>query len=258
MLESTDYIYGGEHWDSAPIVLEDFKLVFFTTPKVGCTTWKQLFRRMMGYSNWRAENTGNMLPWNPKTNGLKYLYHYNLTYASEIMSSPEWTRAIFVRDPKERFLSAYLDKAVKNRDYLARKCCQWKKECIQSAKASLEGFFELAQECPDPHWAPQHNRVDEKFWPAINFVGHMETMAEDAEKLLLQVGAWEYGQSGWGKDGKQAIFRAEGGESGRKHATNAKENMQAYFTPRLEAKVDLYYGKDYRNAVLDRQKVTIF
>ena len=31
---------------------------------------------------------------------------------SHIMQAEDWTRAIFVRDPKERFLSAYLDKAV--------------------------------------------------------------------------------------------------------------------------------------------------
>jgi hypothetical protein len=113
LVQQGDSIYARPEWDSAPIVLEEYKLIFFTIPKVGCTAWKQLFRRMMGYSDWKNENVNNMQPWNPESNGLKYLYQYDRVTASEMMSSPEWTRAIVVRCPKERFLSAYLDKVVR-------------------------------------------------------------------------------------------------------------------------------------------------
>jgi Sulfotransferase family len=113
LVQQGDSIYVLPDWDSAPIVMEQYKLVFFTIPKVGCTAWKQLFRRMMGYRDWKNENVHAMQPWNPESNGLKYLYHYDRVTASTMMTSPEWTRAIVVRDPKERFLSAYLDKIVR-------------------------------------------------------------------------------------------------------------------------------------------------
>jgi len=99
-------------WDGSPVVIEQHKLVFFTVAKVGCTSFKMLFRRIMGKSDWMVEEYVNMVPWNPFTNGLEYLYDYNRTRASEIMTSPDWTRAIFVREPKRRFLSAWLDKVM--------------------------------------------------------------------------------------------------------------------------------------------------
>jgi hypothetical protein len=33
-----------------PIVVEEYKLIFFPVPKVGCSEWKLLLRRMMGFT----------------------------------------------------------------------------------------------------------------------------------------------------------------------------------------------------------------
>lgn len=152
LVEYEDYIYENSDWDAAPVILENYKLAFFTIPKVGCTTWKQMFRRMMGYSNWAAEEYEEMLPWNPETNGLKYLYDFPIKRANEIMTSPEWTRAIFVRDPKERLVSAYLDKGVGNPDYMRQKCCGDSYDCIRKASESLKGFLGVATNCENAHW----------------------------------------------------------------------------------------------------------
>lgn len=96
-----DYIYyQDENWDTSPIVIESHKLLFFTIPKVGCTIWKQLFRRMMNYSDWTSQDYDTHQPHNPEINGLKYLYSYTLEEASIMMTSPDWTRAMMVRDPK--------------------------------------------------------------------------------------------------------------------------------------------------------------
>jgi len=57
------------------------------------------------------------------------LPHFNESYINVIMNSPEWTKAIFVRNPHERILSAYLDKACHVRflvvNYFGRRftCC---------------------------------------------------------------------------------------------------------------------------------------
>ena len=117
----------GSGWDVAPVVIEKYRLIFFTVPKIGTTVFKQLFRRMMGAENWDQVDRTKWphLPHNPASNGLKYLYDFSITTANEMMTSPNWTRAIFVRDPVERLLSAYLDKALHaNGYYIKKKCCK--------------------------------------------------------------------------------------------------------------------------------------
>ena len=39
---------------ASPIVLEDYKFIFFPIQKTGCTVWKQLFRRISGFQDWRT------------------------------------------------------------------------------------------------------------------------------------------------------------------------------------------------------------
>ena len=259
LVQQGDDIYTSGPWDASPVVLEEFKLVFFTTAKVGCTVWKMLFRRMMGLPNWKAVNTADNLPWNPVRNGLKYLYNYNRTYASFLMTDPEWTRAIIVRDPKERLLSAYLDKG-KNFPYIKRRCCRSSGNCTAQASQSLQGFFELIQTCNDSHWSPQYLRMEAKYWPYINFVGHMDTVAEDSETLLKRIGAWErFGKTGWGKNGNSSAFGTTAGDSsGRKHATNAKDKLLTYFTtPEFERQVEQHYRGDYQNPIMNITKTVI-
>ena len=134
LVHKLDSIYKGgvSKFDSAPIVDEDHKLIFFTVPKVACTTFKFLFRRIAGVKDWDYQDGAQAknLPHNPKFNNLNYLYHYSLEEANRMMTDPSWTRAIFVRDPKIRFLSAFLDKAVGNYgSFVANVCCPEAKQC---------------------------------------------------------------------------------------------------------------------------------
>lgn len=249
------YTYGG--WDHAPIILEEFKLMFFTSAKIGCTVWKMLFRRMMNASSWnRIDTRGNvMLPWNPHTNGLKYLYQYSLEDANAMLTDPTWTKAIFVREPKERFISAYLDKAVSNTYYVQTKCCPVSGDCALLAKESPSNFFALTQWCDDSHWQPQTRRLPEKFWKYIDFVGYMDKIATDAEQLLRKIGAWHpYGTTGWGKHGNATIFSTT---AGREHATQARKKLQQYLTPTLETQLEEYYARDYSNPHLNFTRTRI-
>jgi hypothetical protein len=61
---------------------------------------------------------------NPKENMLKTLDDYPLWKAQEMMNSPEWTKAVFLREPKERVLSAFLNKFVDDSSYFRNKCCR--------------------------------------------------------------------------------------------------------------------------------------
>jgi hypothetical protein len=122
-----DPIFRRSGWDNDPVVVEKYQLLFFTLPKNSCTEWKRLFRRMMNYSNWRMAS-----PHDPASNGLRYLGHYKSSQQIEYMTSPNWTRAIFVREPMERLLSGFLDKAYGPEMYLYRHCCVKKPVTIRT------------------------------------------------------------------------------------------------------------------------------
>jgi Sulfotransferase family len=252
LVKAGDYIYFDvEDWDTAPIIIESHRLVFFTIPKVGCTVWKQLFRRMMGCADWNSQDYETVLPHNPKVNGLKYLYHYDLKTASEIMTSPNWTRAMMVREPKKRFLSSFLDKAVSNDHiHIITACCK-DKSCVAKAQ-DLQGFLRLCSTCSDAHWRAQNDRVDYKYWPYIDEIGHVETAAADAKKLLQRIGAWEeFGLTGWGHDGNQPIFGSKDADAAGIHSTYADWQVWKWYTPEIEQSVERFYQGDYDNPLFN-------
>jgi hypothetical protein len=264
LVQPEDYVYLRNDWDAAPIVIEKYKLIFFTVPKAGCTVWKLLFRRIMGYADWQTVDWNTMLPHHPERNGLKYLYDYSMEEASAMLTSSQYTKAIFVRDPKERLLSAYLDKALRNNgDYVRARCCYLYGKCVPHAQESLEGFLNLTASCDDIHWRPQGKRMESKYWPYLNFVGHLETAQADAKRLLQSLRdvdgkttAWNlYGSSGWGTFGNQSMFESC---DGREHDTNADSQVKAYYTSlSFEQRVEQFYQSDYTNPKLNITLVRI-
>jgi Sulfotransferase family len=108
---------------------------------------------MMGYKDWKEQSNEDdyrQIPHNPKHNGLVYLHDYSLEEANRIMTSSEYRRAIFVRDPKERFLSAFLDKALSNDgSHVQSKCCP-DGECMKDAQ-TFAGFLKIViKGCANP------------------------------------------------------------------------------------------------------------
>jgi len=49
----------------------------------------------------------------------KHLFRFSDTDILHMMAIDEWTRAVFVREPKERVLSAFLDKFCKNKKFFS-------------------------------------------------------------------------------------------------------------------------------------------
>lgn len=256
LVRPDDIVYEFRHhqWDSAPIVLEEYKLIFFTIPKVACTTFKQLFRRMTHQENWKSQDPIQMLPHNPAFNGLTYLYNYTLEQANDLMTRHDYTRAIFVRDPKYRFLSSFLDKGLSNfGDYVRVKCCPRTRDCIDQGRTSA-GFLQLIQTCSDPHWDPQMRRMEPKYWKYINFIGHFEKLNVDGPRLLQQIGAWEeYGKTGWGKYGNLTLFQRTSA-SGQSHTTGSKYKVWQWLTPGLERQIEDFYAADYDHPQFEFQK----
>merc|ERR1712107_795367 len=160
-----DILMEKTRWES-PIVVMKFKLIFFSIPKVACTQFKQLFRRMMGLKDWRVANDD--IPHDPVINGLQYIHHYSALRVMEMLSDPSWTKAVFFRYPYERLVSTYLDKS--RTGYLHTNCEFLhgvdQKELnfstdLRSAKNSLLDFKTFAESgCEDPHVRPQFKLIE--------------------------------------------------------------------------------------------------
>jgi hypothetical protein len=266
-------------WDNDPVVIEKYKMLFFTVPKNSCTEWKHLFRRMMNYSDWHS-----MSPHDPDSNGLRYLGHYNSSQQTEFMTSPNWTRAIFVREPMERLLSGFLDKAYGPERYILRHCCLkpnvtsqlhhnnsvYKHQCRVLNRLRLNGMLPTPHDfpfqtfveaflvqCKDPHWTLQSDRITPRNWKYINFVGHFDSLEEDARSLLERIGAWqEYGATGWGVHGNLSFFQ----RNIARHSTSAKSHQEEFYTPQVLERVLKYLKEDYDHVLFNfsRPNVTTF
>ncbi len=114
-------------WDASPIVVRRLKLIFFALPKNACEEFKKLIRRIKGYVDWQTswnhlphlyhlDRPFTTLPHDPGCNGLTYFFSMDLEEVNTIVNDRTWTKAIFLRDPLVRFLSAYIDKIVRHND----------------------------------------------------------------------------------------------------------------------------------------------
>ena len=240
LLKPTDSIYRLDF--ASPIVLEEHRLVFFAVPKAACTVFKQLFRRMASKQNWRKHN--NDLPHNPRVNGLKLLRDYSVESANAMLTNRTWTRAIFVRDPRERLLSAYLDKGRK-KTLINKWCCPETNDCGSLSAKSFKNFLTgVASYCLNDHWSLQARRFEPKFFYSINFIGRVENAAQDTRQMLIEMGRrnnvngggdalWnKYCASGWGQNGSEHIFQRI---SNIRHGTSSSDKMKEYYnSPEIE------------------------
>jgi len=273
---STDKIYQSR----SAFVIPEYKLIFFTFPKVACSEWKRMFMRMNGNPNWcriRGFNAHD-----PKNNKIPILADYPVEIATAMMTSPAWTRAAIVREPKERVLSAFLDKAIKE-EYFVRRCCkklptdEYKEECVQSHK-NFESFLyyikSFPKECFDVHWEPQSTKVDAKWWPYINFIGYQSNLREDSKELLQNlastqslfgqdstaidnndsgringiVSAWDqFGKTGWGDEyGCENRTKSFLEENTSTHKLGTGNRLKEWYTKNLEKVVEEQFHVEWQ------------
>jgi hypothetical protein len=248
-VQGDDYIYSRKADFASPVIVESHKLVFFLVLGAGEATWKQLFRRLMGYPDWQRD------PAELEEDGLRYLHHYNLSQATYFMTN--YTIATMVRDPKERLLSAFF-KLSRKSDYVNEHCCQFHsagfKQCRLRNKF-LSGFLDQINVCDSPYWQPQGCRMDPRYYSLLDFVGHFETARQDAKTVLKQIGAWGMYGKGWGSKGDEYIF----GETNVEliQALETKQTIQASYKNKEKARIEQFFSWDYDNAYLDLKRRTL-
>ena len=175
------------------IVLEKYKLVYCTVPKVACTVWKQILANLEGFNITSGVHK--------KTLGkLKLLSNYPNEDRIKILKT--YKKFMFVREPFERLLSAYKDcfwGKFKRRDEF------WKhyREAIRSVlvkSSSLDidvntdntTFEQFATYLVlrwkkgglfQDHWREQH-KLCHPCQVQFDYVGHYETLQDDAQYVL--------------------------------------------------------------------------
>jgi len=200
MHEKVDSLYKTEG-GLCGIVFEEYKLIFVSVAKVGSSEWKRFLARMM---NLTVEKSTNY----HKDIGFLKLESFPPEKVNEMMTSDEWTRAIFVREPKERILSAFLDKFVNQKTFFYKGCCKQmkKKEDLELCESKIGDnqeftyFLKQSIHCPNGHWSLQSTiycprpynslpstNLHDNMWHFINFVGYMQNAEEDAKRLLYLI-----------------------------------------------------------------------
>lgn len=231
-------------WDSSPMVDVVHKFVFCETPKVACSGFKRLFRRLSGHADYNVQE-----PWihDPRQNGIIRLNDVGKDAAFEIMKDPAWTKAVFIRDPLERLLSAYLDKCREPVE------TRYDIHCPFAGSVSFADFvWHIVQEgqdhkkfaSMDEHWRPQHLNCDLREWiPHYQFQGNFSHLHAHTKYLLQGLGLYEEYGRGWGPTGGELF--AEDLEAHRTNASDAGEHLK-YYTRELADMVARFYRKDYQ------------
>jgi hypothetical protein len=231
-VRTNDYIYSDQDFDSSPIVLESHKLIFFPISGVGGIEWRQLIRRLMGFDNWRERDR--------QFDGLVYLSDFNHSQASSLMMRPDYIRAVFVRDPKLRLLAAYLELVVPDQGKRYREmCCKALNRCSSTPSITFDLFTDTVRDCDMPYWRPQSDRMEPRYLKHLNFIGHYDSIQDDAERLLKSLNAWEpFGKSGWGPSHQDSIF------SEVPYLQN-ETMVREYLSPTIEKAAQKFYKSDY-------------
>lgn len=271
-LNPSDIIYATSR-NTVPIVNEEYKTIFFQVAKAASSQWTRFFMRLEGNPEWCSDSCRLH---DRRVNKLSYLSDFSISDAEEMMKSSEWTKVIFVRNPKPRILSAFLDKAIVHSDHFGNFTCPvyaMKGGDLQQCVEKHQDFSFFVHNITtslnkNVHWRSIYSRIDAKWWPFINFVGRMEYLATDTREFLQSIkssrhgmSAWDFlGKTGWGDDerdchGGNSSFL---GERDNHHQTNARDKMIQYYTPDLERFVEYHYADDFNNHFFRFDELQLF
>ena len=217
----------------SPIVLPKYKLIFFWNEKVACSYWKRLFQFLQGMRH--SINMYNIHT--PGSNKLKYLKDFKSEDVALMMYDKQWTKATFVREPRVRTLSAYLDKVV-----LAHFDVSY---CHENT-TSFGDFVRLIRKCHDTHWSTQV-RFHPKYYKDM-VIGKMENISQFSKYLLLKIGAWN-------SDVQHFLSSVEMNNT-RHHATNANNKMIQYYNRTLENEIFRQFKLDYKIFGFNKNYIT--
>ena len=162
---------------------DELKLIYCVIPKVGTKTWKRVLVQPRG-----------LQPGIHRWDAWKRLSSYTAKERKQRLES--YFKFVFVREPLGRLLSAYKDRLIKHSSTTRKErrniVKAYRPQEFKPNGKTFVSFREFIQYYSDNKTRNQHWRQYEKLChPCIidyNFIGHLETLAEDAPLLLKMAG----------------------------------------------------------------------
>ncbi|XP_052011808.1 carbohydrate sulfotransferase 9 [Apodemus sylvaticus] len=186
------------HMVSRIYVEDKHKILYCEVPKAGCSNWKRILMVLSGLASSAYNISHDTVHYGKH---LKTLDSFDLKGVHMRLNT--YTKAVFVRDPMERLVSAFRDKFEHPNSYyhpVFGKAIIKKYRPNASAEALNNGsgvkfkefaYYLLDAHRPvgmDIHW----ERVSKLCYPCLinyDFVGKFETLEEDANYFLQLIGA---------------------------------------------------------------------
>lgn len=163
-----------------------------------------------------------------------------------ILSTDDFYRFTYLREPVERVLSAYLDKIGRDTQQRKRFYAQHLPDVDPDEAISLELFLDTIAKLPNPraydkHWRPQSDLImGDKV--QYHFVGCFGRFEEDWAKIVEAIG----------------LPKDETPVDIVWHATSASEKIDAHITPGIRKKIETLYAADFDlyNKVYESNAIT--
>ncbi|XP_030622622.1 carbohydrate sulfotransferase 8 [Chanos chanos] len=186
------------HHVSRIYVEDKYKLLYCEVPKAGCSNWKRILMVLAGLASSTHDIKHDAVHYG---NHLKRLDSFDRQGITRRLDT--YTKVLFVREPLERLVSAFRDKFESPNSYYHPVFGKpiISKYRVNASKAALKTgsgvtFREFTQYLLDVHrpvgmdihWEP----VSQLCSPCLldyDFIGKFETMEEEANFLLKQIGA---------------------------------------------------------------------
>jgi len=169
--------------------------LFCMIPKNACSEFLALMMRAHGLS---SEH------WNPPAHGKhQTLVHYDTAredmffgdgdshVLEGILRNRTWTKSVFLRDPVERFISAYISKVKKINKWFSQTYPSW------AGNLPIDRFVSVLEseglhENTDPHFRPQSYLCGlSQTLSQYDFIGFMSNLEEDADRMGMLMGIQE-------------------------------------------------------------------
>jgi len=208
------------------------KLLFCIIPKNACTKEKMTLMKIRGHPNWQDFDVAH----NPERNQLESFCQRPLNQVNDILTDPSYLRIVIIRDPVERFISAYNDKVKGTRDvrYFESKFVP---------NTTLDSFIDsLARRIQVPN---RRNMVDKHVRPQSEFCDLKQTshlyhlicannIREELYELLSK-----QNDNIWNQYQLDQVFG-----SYTNHTTHTKDKL-AQIDAATKAKIRKIYSADY-------------
>jgi hypothetical protein len=218
------------NWNDASRISLRRRYVMIAVPKVGCSTLKlavHLFEDPDHPVEW-WQTHDDWPGWS--------VADQPDDVAVAALSSPDWFRFCFVRNPYDRLVSAFKSKLSSDSD----EYYQWLRDAVRERYGRIdfaESFDFLAADYGrrDPHWRPQVELLHPEVI-AYDVIGRFENFAHDFRRVFTRLGA-----------PSDIVAIAE-----VRHNATADTNVSDFYDADLAARVYEFYEADFAAFGYDR------